>query len=241
MQLKVIASGSSGNCYILSDGSEQLLLDCGCPYRQILQGLDYDISKIKGVVITHNHVDHIYSAKYFVKIMIPVYGNSEVCETVPGIKKVNELTKFTIGKYTLMPFPVPHTSMDRDNGILRQCMNFGYLISHETYGKMLYATDFEYIKYSFIMQALRAVLIECNHDGMNVSGYNRKHVIEGHAALETTDSFLKHNQTENLKNVILCHISQDNATPNMMRSVIQNSLGENVTVNLAQPGLVVQL
>lgn len=55
MFMKVIASGSSGNCYLVQDGNESLLLDCGVGYKEILKGINYNISSIKGILLTHKH------------------------------------------------------------------------------------------------------------------------------------------------------------------------------------------
>lgn len=242
MVLKVVGSGSSGNCYILSDGSEQFIIDCGCSYRQILKGLDYNVENVCGVIVSHNHVDHIASAHYFTKVHIPVFGNEEVASSCDGITKIDQFKKIRCGSFEFVGFQVPHTSIDKENNCTIPCMNFGFLITNNSIGKLLYVTDFEYIKYSFVLHKLDHILIECNHDDINVaSGYNRKHVMEGHSALNTVQKFLEHNKTSNLKNVILCHISRDNATPSVMYDVISRSMGKDVSVNLAQPGLVVNL
>ena len=55
MQLKVVSSGSSGNCYLLTIGSETLILDAGCRFREVKIALGFNIRPIKGVVVTHEH------------------------------------------------------------------------------------------------------------------------------------------------------------------------------------------
>lgn len=56
MKLKVLGSGSSGNCYLLSTENETLILDCGLPIKEIKKGLDFDLGGIKGVLVTHAHL-----------------------------------------------------------------------------------------------------------------------------------------------------------------------------------------
>lgn len=56
MKLKVLGSGSSGNCYLLSTENETLILDCGLPIMEIKKGLDFDLGGIKGVLVTHAHL-----------------------------------------------------------------------------------------------------------------------------------------------------------------------------------------
>lgn len=53
--LKVIGTGSTGNCYLLTVGKEQLLLDAGVPLTEIKKSLNWDMRGIKGVVISHAH------------------------------------------------------------------------------------------------------------------------------------------------------------------------------------------
>lgn len=55
MKLKVLTSGSSGNCYLLESDSEVLILDCGIPIKDIKIGLGFELGGIQGVVVTHAH------------------------------------------------------------------------------------------------------------------------------------------------------------------------------------------
>ena len=53
--LKVVGTGSTGNCYLLDCNGDKLLLDAGVPLTAIKKGIDWDIRGIKGVVISHAH------------------------------------------------------------------------------------------------------------------------------------------------------------------------------------------
>lgn len=55
MIIKSIASGSSGNCYIISDGKTQLMLDCGITLKQIQKGCDFSLHEISGCFLSHGH------------------------------------------------------------------------------------------------------------------------------------------------------------------------------------------
>lgn len=56
MKLKCLATGSSGNCYILeSNIGEKLILDCGIGIKEIKKGLNWDIRSVSGVIISHAH------------------------------------------------------------------------------------------------------------------------------------------------------------------------------------------
>ena len=56
MLLKCVNTGSqNGNCYILENESEALILDAGVRYRDVLKALDYNISKVVGNLLSHEH------------------------------------------------------------------------------------------------------------------------------------------------------------------------------------------
>jgi phosphoribosyl 1,2-cyclic phosphodiesterase len=56
MKLKVLSSGSQGNCYLLETNTETLILDCGIPIKDIKIGLDFDLRRVSGVLVTHSHL-----------------------------------------------------------------------------------------------------------------------------------------------------------------------------------------
>ena len=63
MEVKVLASGSSGNAYRISDGETALLLDAGIPLKAIQAGLGFRVRDIMGCFVTHAHKDHSKAAK----------------------------------------------------------------------------------------------------------------------------------------------------------------------------------
>lgn len=56
VEMKVLASGSSGNCYIVSDGSSKILLDAGIPIKRIREGTGFQLSQVAGALISHCHL-----------------------------------------------------------------------------------------------------------------------------------------------------------------------------------------
>ena len=102
-------------------------------------------------------------------------------------------------------FDVPH-----DN---EPCV--GYLIECPNGERLLYATDCEYIKYSFEKMSLHHILIECNYQQELVDRDlpNYEHKIMGHCSLSTCKEFIKVNATYSLQTVILCHLGQETTEP----------------------------
>ena len=59
-KLKVVDTGSRrGNCYVLDYDGELLLLDFGCKWENILEGIQFKISNVSGALLTHQHMDHV--------------------------------------------------------------------------------------------------------------------------------------------------------------------------------------
>ena len=244
MLLKVISTGSqAGNCYaLIADNREILLLDFGCEPKKILQGIDYKISDVRAALLTHPHFDHAKAYHWLFQNGIPIYTNDETAEhfeIISGEKMIGkpERIPFDVGSYRVIPFYLPHTTRDKDTGALIPCPNFGYLIKigDET---LLYATDFEYIPYTFKNQRINYMLLECNHmdDLMDSSSANYVHALKGHSSVSTVRDIILANKTPDLRSIILCHLSSENADPETMQKEVQSVAGKWVRVDVAHAG-----
>lgn len=250
MYLKVINSGSKhGNSYALfSDSGEILILDAGCKYKDILRVIDYRISDVCGVLISHIHGDHTLSFKDFLRAGIEVYSNDETqseLEQVTGerIKGVLKNNKFLCGKFKVTPFYIPHTRTSAETNELIPCKNYGYLIEHEEMGKLLYMTDMEHCPYRFKSYKVNHMMIECNYmdELVNKDEPNFLHRIEGHCSLDTCKEIVKENSSNDLLNVILIHLSHSSCNPQIASEEIKAIVGMGVYVNIAKAGLTVNI
>ena len=214
MKIKCLGSGSSGNCYLLQSDTETLILDCGLPIMEIKKGLNFDLSKVHGCVVTHTHVDHSKSVKDFENMGIPVYKPYESKEPIllncwSGIVQSFDLTDKD-GNWT-------HTNADGS-----ECPCYGFLIKHPELGRMLYITDTELVKWKF--NDIDHILISCNYQKKYVTDdeqTKRKHVLKGHMELQTVIDFLNVNATDRLKTVTLCHLSDRNSNAKEMVDEVQ--------------------
>lgn len=174
------------------------------------------------------------------KAGVQCYGCDELqekLETVYGekITGLPEKRSVRISQWIVTPFYLPHTTKDKDTGALIPCPNFGYLIEHEEMGRMLYLTDFEYCKFNFKKMRVQHFLIECNHMDESLSRDSAKfeHVIKGHSSLSVCRDLIEANKTSDLRNVILCHLSSENADPETMQKEVQSAAGKWVKVDVA--------
>ena len=250
MLLKVISTGSTrGNCYALqTESGEMLLLDCGCNYKKILRGIDYQISNVSGVLLSHEHVDHTKAFKEIMDAGIQIYTNDETVEdmnirTGELMKGVPERYPFKAGLFIVTPFELPHTTYDKETNQLVSCSNYGYLVGHKEMGRLLYMTDFEYSKYNFQKMNIHHLVIECNYceELVDKTEANSRHRIKGHCSLSTCKQFIEKNRTESLRTVTLVHLSGQASDARKMQQEIQEITGNNVLVQIGQAGLEVDL
>lgn len=224
MKLKCIATGSTGNCYTLtSDSGETLILDCGIPIKEIKKGLNWNVKDVVGVLCTHKHLDHSKSLNDFKSMGIPIYA--------PYLKI--DYMSMNMGEFTVKPFDL--TTIDGNwthtdaNG--EPCPIFGFLIAHKEMGKLLYITDTELIKWRF--KGINHILLGVNYDKDLVDTDNPKanHVFRGHLSIDTACDFVKANDSDSLQNVIMCHLSSENADKDSFVAKMENAVnGANVDV-----------
>lgn len=204
MKLKCIATGSTGNCYLLTSNSgETLILDCGIPIKEIKKGLNWNIKDVVGVLCTHKHLDHSKSLNDFKSMGIPIYA--------PYLKI--DYMSMNMGGFTVKPFDL--TTIDgrwtHTNADGTECPCYGFLIVHKEMGKLLYITDTELIKWRF--KGINHILLGVNYDKDLVDTDNPKanHVFRGHLSIDTACDFVKANDSDSLQNVIMCHLSSENS------------------------------
>lgn len=223
MKLKCIATGSTGNCYTLtSDSGETLILDCGIPIKEIKKGLNWNVKDVVGVLCTHKHLDHSKSLDNLKKMSMPVFA--------PYQRSYN---KKNYGGFTIYPFPLQtldgnwtHTDANGE-----PCPIYGFLITHKEMGRMLYITDCELIKWKF--NDINHVLLGVNYDKDLVDTDNPKanHVFRGHLSIDTACDFVNANDSDSLQNVIMCHLSSENADKDSFIAKMKNAVnGANVDV-----------
>ena len=233
MTLTVLGSGSSGNCYIVGNNYERILLDCGLPYRQILRELHFNVRTVEGILMTHSHRDHSLCANYFHRMAVPVYSGSETSQRCEYVTSVNALEPFSVGRFTCVGFPLPHD----------ETPNMGFLVRHPQIGTLMYMTDFAYCPYRFTGAHINHMMVECNYCEQNLDTNDDAylHRIRGHAGLNTTIGIIRANMTEDLKTVTIIHVSSNYGDVDRMLEEVRSVVGDGVKVNVAVPGLTVQL
>jgi phosphoribosyl 1,2-cyclic phosphodiesterase len=221
MEIKVLASGSKGNCYWVSDGKTNLLLEAGIPFGEIQKGCNFSISHLDGCLITHEHGDHAKAAGKLMKHSIDVYA-SQGTASAQGwnghrLHIIKSMERFNIGSFAIMPFDVKHDSAEP----------LGYcLLSQETQEKLLFVTDTQYVRYRF--GGLTHIMCECNYDqailldrarsafqgnGLadDIESYKAKRIMESHMSIEAVLNMLRANDLSCVQQIYLLHLSSANS------------------------------
>ena len=220
MKLITVGTGSAGNCYLLKrKDNSYIALDCGVAWKKVMIATKFRPMDIRFALVTHSHSDHSRYEMDFRRNGIDTYG-------VDNLTAKKTLKK---GDVLVTPFEVPHDV---------KC--YGYLIRVD--GKtIVYMTDFGYCKYTFKSWAVNTWLVACNHiDAPDSDEAKYAHVVMGHSSLSTVKDIIQANKNQYMKNIILCHWSEEADTDRMVKEV-QEVAGDTVNVSLAKRNKVIEL
>ena len=228
MLLRTIATGSSGNSYaLISNTGEILLLDLGVPEKTIKKGIDWKISNVVGAVISHGHKDHSLSVEDFNAMGIPI-----LAPYLDDSRKSMNMGEFTVKPFDLTTIDGNWTHTNADG---TPCPIFGFLITHKEMGRMLYITDCEVVKWRF--KGINHILLGVNYDKDlidNEASAKVNHVYRGHMSIDTACDFVKSNNSKDLQNVIMCHLSKNNADKDLFIDKMKSTV-PNANVDVAEP------
>lgn len=220
MKLKVVGSGSTGNCYVLTDGTSHLVLDCGVPFQDIARAVNFTSSKIVGILLTHEHGDHSKSVKECVRRGLKVFTSNGTNEKIGGGANVIRcFEKRMIGDFEVMAFDVPHDAAEP----------FGFMIKHDSFGILVFITDAMFCKYKF--PHVQHLLVEANHDADSITDekFLRERIRLSHMSIDTCCDFVRIN-SEELKTVTLLHLSDRNSDEELFKKRIKEVSGCRVYV-----------
>lgn len=251
-----LASSSKGNAIYLRFGDDELLIDAGISAKRLkdaLISLDTDISRIKGIFITHEHSDHVAGLETLSKkYKIPVHF------TEPSAKAYlrGEKSRFTadasiihpllytekIGSVSVSSFVTSHDS----------AASVGYTVTDGTQEHTVaIATDLGYItdEVSDALMGIPNVILESNHDeNMLLCGsypYELKRRIlsnHGHLSNETAAAFAKRLADAGTRRILLAHLSEENNLPELAyHSALCALNGADVELSVASPREITRL
>jgi len=233
------SSGSCGNCSYLGDDKGAVLIDAGVSFRKLkaeFERFHLSFDDVKAILVTHDHLDHIRNLEmYCRKLQKPVYASAQLAEalarhtftriSVPSYTRVlpqNEAT--AVAGMIVRWFEVPHDATH----------TVGFHISNAEH-KFVIMTDIGRMTDEAVSFARTAdtVVIESNYDlQMLLAGpytYELKmRIIQGcgHMSNDECADAIKRIWHQGLRNLFLCHLSENNNTPELALENARNALSE---------------
>jgi phosphoribosyl 1,2-cyclic phosphodiesterase len=230
MRLICLGSSSKGNSYILQGDNDSLIIEAGISFMEAKKRLSFDISKIEGVLCTHQHMDHAKYIKEYMTAGITVLSSEEVFNSQNISLSHNRARViipekgYKIGHFKVIPFLVEH-----------DVVTYGFHINHPEMGNVLFITDTYLLPYHF--EGLNQIIIECNYSdailehNIIYKGLNplmRPRLLYSHMELETCKNVLRSLDLSQVVNIVLIHLSDGNSNEAQFVSEIESEFGKNV-------------
>ncbi len=240
MELLSIASGSSGNCIFVGSDHTKLLVDAGISAKRIEQGLNsiqLTCKDIDGILITHEHADHIKSIGVLArKYQIPMYAT---LRTIQCIKTLKQLGEYDTNLYQSIspdvPFLIGDLLIEANRTWHDAADPVCYHFQHNK-KKISIATDLgnynPYLKDKLSESDL--LFIEANHDirmlEVGPYPYQLKQRIlsdHGHLSNEASGEFIKSLLNHHVQGIVLGHLSKENNYPELAYEAVRLALNDN--------------
>ncbi|WP_078414493.1 MBL fold metallo-hydrolase [Priestia abyssalis] len=235
MHFSVLASGSTGNAIFVSNGEQSLLVDAGLSGKQmeaLFQQVDREIKQLSGILVTHEHSDHIKGLGVLArKYKLPIYANEKTWKAMEGlvgniasdqrfIFNVGEVKSF--GSLQVESFGVSHDAAEPM-----------FFVFHQGHKKFTVITDTGYVsdRMKGIIKNSDAFVFESNHDvdmlrmGRYPWSVKRRILSDvGHVSNEDAALAMAEVIGDQTKRIYLAHLSQDNNMKEIARMSVTQVL-----------------
>jgi phosphoribosyl 1,2-cyclic phosphodiesterase len=238
MKFISFGSGSSGNCYYLFTKDEGLFIDVGIGVRTLKKhffSYGLSLSRARHILITHDHADHVKSVGSMSSdYQLPVYStelihqgivsNYCVSKKIPAalVRQFSAGETFQVGGFTVSTFPVPHDS--------RECVGYSIQADGVTFCIITDAGEITEQMEPYISSA-NYLVIESNYDEEMLSvgpypEYLKRRISSGigHLSNKACGEALAKSVTPSLRQVWLCHLSEENNHPELARKTVESVL-----------------
>lgn len=242
-----LSSGSNGNCVFIGSGKSKLLVDCGLSVKRTedsLKEIGEAPEDIGGILVSHEHNDHIKSLKAFSKKYdIPVYFNYKTMNALgDDFEKAivfNNYDEFELLDFCVSAFSVPHDGLDP----------VGFIVKRGD-KKIVLATDMGYVEDDFAdtIGKSEILYLESNHDEnmLKASPYPywlKRRILgdKGHLSNSECGRLIVRMASMGTKHFILAHLSRNCNFPQLAFETTKGFLddesiriGNDVTLDVAK-------
>lgn len=234
MRLNVLGSDSNGNCYVLQNDKEALIIEAGVRFSEVKKALKWQLSKVVGAVISHEHNDHAKYVRDFVSngitvLALPSVFKAKGINSLSFRKDIEPMHGYIVGGFKVFAMPVCHDV---------PCV--GFIIEHEDMGRMLFVTDTMMLEYR--VPGLNHILLEANYaedildakiEAGSVPLSMKPRLIHSHMEIETTKGILRANDLSGVNEIVLIHLSNGNSDERRFVREVQETSGKPVYAAVA--------
>ena len=240
-----LQSGSSGNCFFVETDSTRILVDAGISPRQIawrLKKHERSIESVDAVLVTHDHTDHSrFVGGLCGRFDLPLFITDKTRRAIergsdlPADLQINTFAagdSFRVGELDIHSIPTPHDAID----------GVAFVVEHQS-KRLGILTDLGHVFSGLreVLESLDAVIIESNYDEDLLESGPYPEFLKrrirgrgGHLSNRDSARLLHRSITERLQWVCLCHLSEENNSPDTAVRIHQNWLGEEYPIHVAR-------
>ena len=246
VSVAVLASGSRGNCTIISSSSTRILIDAGVSCRETfkrLKSIGEEPRTLSAILITHEHNDHVYGLLTLARrLAVPIFMTGATHQAwltvmrddageAPELAKLEVFSAgkgFQVGDMAVTPFTIPHDAADP----------VGFTFRAEGI-KVAVATDLGYLPPNVCdhLRGCDILVLESNHDTEMLRGGPypwsvKQRVMSrvGHLSNEDLADFFSSDYDGCASYVVLAHLSEQNNHPELARRAAEKALGPRRTL-----------
>ena len=233
MRFASLGSGSKGNCLIVEEKNTRLLLDCGFSTKEIitrLLRLGIQPNMLDGIIITHEHADHISGVERFArKFDLPVWlthgtlrAAKRAFSTLSKINIIDSYQAFSVSDIDIQPYPVPHDAQEPTQFIFSNgSVKLGVLTD----------TGCSTTHIETILNRCHGLVLECNHDATLLANSKYPKSLKqrvggrlGHLENASSAMLLSKLDCSLLQHLIAAHLSEANNTPELAQSALSEAI-----------------
>lgn len=230
MKITVIASGSSGNCYLIQSEKANVLLEAGIEPKRIKRKTGLNFSEITGILISHKHKDHSeYAGKIASDYGVKLYGNADTLASIKErcikTEELKHMKSIFIKDLYVTPLQLNH---DVD------CLGF-IIVDTATQEKLLFFTDTNNLNYD--LPQFDYIMAECNYDEKilmqnvvsgRIDRSYAERVRKTHFSIDKLEQVIK--EQKKLQRLYIMHLSNDNSNADEFVNRLQAITGRPVEV-----------
>jgi phosphoribosyl 1,2-cyclic phosphodiesterase len=232
MRFASLGSGSRGNALVVEVKQTRLLLDCGFGIRETLarlSRLDLQPEDLAGILITHEHADHIgglvrFARRYELPVWLThgTFTNHPLAQTLPDIHLIDGHSAFQVDEIEVQPCHVPHAA--------REPVQYAFSCGIRRLG-VLTDTGGSTPHIEAVLSGCDALVLECNHDPDMLREGSYPPMLKqrvagrfGHLDNGMAAKLLARLDNSKLQHLVAAHLSEKNNTPELARAALSGVL-----------------